>query len=373
MIDSAQLYQMAVQIQIAAAVQLVQIQAGTQAVIRVVLVPSHDAVFTAVVNRRDTRHAVHQRVAQGQIPLISQRAGQTVNIVVVYEVIQRSTLIDAAVSELAVDAVVDFKIVFVIVGGVDALIALIVGNAVQHLRVCPTLVVAVDDLTHEPEFRIAFLAEIMDAAEKVEVHAVCGIKANAVNVELVHPHAYGIDQIVTHVPVFQIQLYQVVVAVPALVPEVVAAGALSAEVQAGEPVAVLRGLSLFLYVLKCPEVPSHVVEYAVQDNADAVLVQFVTDVGEHLVGAQSAVNDAVVCGVIAVLYGFEHRAEVNGIYTHFLQVGNPVQYLFQSVYRLAALVELRCAAESQGIDVIHHCIFIPIHFLFLLLLLEPVL
>ena len=107
--------QVAVQIQIAAAVQIVQIQAGAQTVVRVVLVSAHDAVFAAVVDGRDTRHTIHQRVAQGQIPLVGQGACQTVYIVVVHEVVQRNALIDAAVSELAVDAVVDLEIVLVVV------------------------------------------------------------------------------------------------------------------------------------------------------------------------------------------------------------------------------------------------------------------
>ena len=115
MIDSAQLYQVAVQIQVAAAVQIVQIQAGAQTVVRVVLVSAHNAVFTAVVDGRDARHTVHQRIAQGQIPLVRQGACQTVYIVVVHEVVQRNALIDAAVSELAVDAVVDLEIVLVVV------------------------------------------------------------------------------------------------------------------------------------------------------------------------------------------------------------------------------------------------------------------
>ena len=227
-----------------------------------------------------------------------------------------------------------------------------------------------NDLTHEPEFRIAFLAEVVDPAEEVEVHTVCGIKADTVDMELIHPHAHGIDEVIAYVPVPQIQLDQIIVAVPTLVPEVVAAGALTAEVQTGKPVTVLRSLSLFLYVLERPEVPSHVVEHAVQNHANAVLVQFVADVGKHFVGAQPAVDHTVIGGVIAVFHRFEYRSEVNGINTQFFQMRDPVQHLFQPVHRFAALVALRCSAEAQGIDVIHHCVFVPVHFYFLLLLLS---
>ena len=223
-----------------------------------------------------------------------------------------------------------------------------------------------DDLAHEPEFRIALLAEVVDPAEEVEVHTVCGIETNAVDVELIHPHANRINEIIAHVPVAQVQLDQIIVAVPALIPEVVAAGALTAEVQTGEPVAVLRGLSLFLHISERPEVSAYVVENAVQNDPDAVLVQFVADVGKHLVGAQTAVDDTVVRGVIAVLHRFEHRSEVNGIHTQFFQMRDPVQHLFQPVHRFSALVELGRSAEAQGIDVIHHSVFIPIHIIFLL-------
>ena len=187
--------------------------------------------------------------------------------------------------------------------------------------------------------------------------------------ELIHPQFYGVDQIIAYVPVAQIQLDQVVIAVPALIPEVVAAGTLTAEVQTGKPVAVFRCLSLFLDILECPEVASHVVEYAVQDDPDAVFVQFVADVGKHFVGAQPAVNHPVVGGIIAVFHRLEHRSEVDCINAQFFQMRNPVQHLFQPVHRFAAFVVLRCTAESQGIDVIHYRIFIPFHFSFLLLLL----
>ena len=130
--------------------------------------------------------------------------------------------------------------------------------------------------------------------------------------ELIHPQFYGVDQIIAYVPVAQIQLDQVVIAVPALIPEVVAAGTLTAEVQTGKPVAVFRCLSLFLDILECPEVASHVVEYAVQDDGDAPYLCRLAQLPEVLVGTQQRVYIPVVCGVIAViLVGFEDRVQID--------------------------------------------------------------
>jgi hypothetical protein len=96
----------------------------------------------------------------------------------------------------------------------------------------------VDNFTHEPEVGLFALAEAADSFEKVEVDAVSGIKSDTVNTEFLNPVIYCINKVVAYANVAQIELNQIIVTVPALIPEVISAGALSAKVKILEPVAV---------------------------------------------------------------------------------------------------------------------------------------
>ena len=302
LVNSAQFHQMAVQIQIAASLQVCQIQAWTQSIIRIVFMPTLHAIFTAVINGRNTRHCIHQRIAQRQIPLIYQRAGKTIHIVVIHKVIQVDALINPTVAELPIDGIVDFKIVLVVVRRINALIAFIVRDRIQHFRICPTLIVAVDDFTHQPEIRFLALAEAANPLEEVKVHAICCIKPNPVNLEFVHPVANRFNQVVTYMPVLQVQLDQIIIAIPTFIPEWVTIWTRTAKVQTCKPIAIRGSLSLFLHIPECPEISADMIEYAVQNDPNAVLVQHFTDVLEHFIRSESAVNLAVISRVITVFY-----------------------------------------------------------------------
>ena len=185
---------------------------------------------------------------------------------------------------------------------VNTLIAFVVGYAVQHFWICPTLVVPVDDFTHQPEFRILFLTEIVNTAEEIKVYAICCVEPNSIDVEGIHPVTDCINQVIAHVPVAQVQLNQIIVTVPAFIPERIAAGAGAAEVQSGKPITVRGSLSLFLYIPERPEIPSNMVEHTVQNNTNAIFVQHITNMLKQLIGSQTIINHLIVCCIIAVFY-----------------------------------------------------------------------
>ena len=261
-------------------------------------------------------------------------------------------MVDAAGAELAVEGVGDLEVVLGVVGRPVALPALVVGHRVQHLRVGPAGVVPVDDLAHEPELRVPGLGVVLQGPEEVEAHAVGGVQPEPVDVEAVHPHAHGPQQVVPDLGVFQVELHQFVVSAPGLIPEGVPHGGAAAEVQVLEPAAVGGGLALLPHVPEGPELPTHVVEDAVEHHPDAVFVEGVAQGGEGVVVPQAAVDLVVVGGVVAVLHRLAHRPQVEGVYPQLLEMGDPVLQLVQAADRLPAGVILRTAAETQGVDVI---------------------
>ena len=130
------------------------------------------------------------------------------------------------------------EIVAVVVRGIYPLVALVVGNAVEHFRVCPASVVPVDYLAHEPEIRSQGTGEGMYPFDEIVIEAVRSVKAYAVYAPVLYPHFNGVQEIFHHLVIAEIELYQVIAVVPALVPEAVVIGGIPAEVQVTEPAAV---------------------------------------------------------------------------------------------------------------------------------------
>ena len=79
---------------------------------------------------------------------VAQLVGQPLHIVVVREQIQPGIVAQALQTAHGVG---DLEIVVVVVAAPQALVQLVVGHRVQHLRVCPAAVIPVDHLAHEPE------------------------------------------------------------------------------------------------------------------------------------------------------------------------------------------------------------------------------
>ena len=63
---------------------------------------------------------------------------------------------------------------------------------------------------------------LVQALHKVAVQTVGDIKAQAVHAQLALPHAHGVEQVIDDGGVAQVELHQVLVALPALVPKAVA-------------------------------------------------------------------------------------------------------------------------------------------------------
>ena len=86
-------------------------------------------------------------------------------------------MIDTTVCKLTVEGVCYFKIVMVIMGGINALITFIVCAGVKKVGICETSIITVDYFAHKPELTVPALAEMLKLSEKILIHAVCNIKS----------------------------------------------------------------------------------------------------------------------------------------------------------------------------------------------------
>ena len=156
------------------------------------------------------------------------------------------------------------------------------------------------------------VAERAQTADEVLIQTVGDIQTQAVDVKFLDPAADALEQVLDDLLVAQIQLDQLVVTFPALVPEAVVVVGIAVEIDV-EPVLV-RGVPLFLLnVLKCPEAASDMVEHAVEHDADAFVVQDAAHFGKLFIGAEAAVDFSEIAGVVAVAVGFKDGGEIHGI------------------------------------------------------------
>ena len=155
-----------------------------------------------------------------------------------------------------------------------------------------------------------------------------------------------------NVGVVQVELDQLMVALPGFVPEAVVIAGVAVEADV-EPILIGAVPLLLLDVLESPEPPAHVVEHAVQHHPQSGVVERAAYPLEVLVCSQPAVHCIVVPGVVAVPVALEQGVEEYRIGPGFFDMLNPVQHAEDSV-GLDAVVVPRRAAQPQGIDLINY-------------------
>ena len=82
--------------------QIIEIQTGTQGRVGAILLNPCQGPLTSIIDRRDTRHSKQQGVNVIDMLQITQRAGQPVDVVVVYKVIGIDIPVNPAGTKLPV-------------------------------------------------------------------------------------------------------------------------------------------------------------------------------------------------------------------------------------------------------------------------------
>ena len=184
---------------------------------------------------------------------------------------------------------------------------LIVGRAVKLSLSHYSLVVAAQDLADQIEVLLQGVRIAPEPSYEVSVKTVGDVQPQSVYVKIVNPEPDRVENMRDDFLISEIELYQVVIAFPALVPETVVVRGISVEADI-EPVLVRRFPSPMQNILKLRETAADMIEHAVQDHADPRCVKVFADLLEILVGAQSAVDLLVVPRVIAVRIRLKGRA-----------------------------------------------------------------
>ena len=307
-------------------VPLRRLEARAEAPVAVALV-ALGTPLAAVVDAGNARHGKHEAIYERYMRLVLQDSRRAGDVVIVAEAEEVAALVKRPVlrSELALEAVDSLKHVHAVEAGIQPLVALVVRDAVEHPVVHPAVIVAVERFAQEKEVAQP-VAEGAQTAQEVEVQAVGNVQAQAVYPELVAPELHGVEYVVRDGGVAEVELHELIVALPTLVPKAVVIAAVAAEINV-EPVLVGRVPLLFLHVAECPEATAHMVKNTVEDDADAVLFERLADRLEVLVSAEAAVCLAVIPRVVAVAVALKHGTEIKGVRAELFYVLRPVRYL----------------------------------------------
>ena len=183
---------------------------------------------------------------------------------------------------------------------------------------------------------------------------------------------HGLEQVIDHSGILQVELHKLKMAFPALVPKAIAIAGIAVKANV-EPVLVRRVPLALLHIAEGPKTAADVVEDGIEHHADAMGMQRVAYGGKVDVPAQAAVNVAQAACIVAVAIRFERRVDEHSANAEFLQVVGPLGDLHDGrigVWRgIDSLGELilgngrgvfaRSSTKAQRIDLIERRLVCP--------------
>ena len=132
-----------------------------------------------------------------------------------------------------------FKIVVVIVSGIQRFMKHIVRNGMQCSVIGPSCVISMNHLAHQPKILLHLIRHISQGFHIFEIHHISGIQADSVNIKLSHPESHHITNIVLHRRISLIQLCQKVISAPVCIGKSIIIRIITPEIHIAIPIFVL--------------------------------------------------------------------------------------------------------------------------------------
>ena len=165
-----------------------------------------------------------------------------------------------------------------------------------------------------------------------------------------------------HLFISEVQFDEVIIALPALIPEAVVIVGVSSKMNM-KPVLIAGILPVSLHVPELNKSPSDMIENAVQNNSDPVFMELPADVTEVLVCSKPDIDLFIISGIISMRIRFKQRAEIDCIDPEFFHMGDPVINLPDPVKRrlINGIFFIRkwSSAESKRKDLVKNTAFSP--------------
>ena len=231
--------------------------------------------LASIVDAGYPRHAEGKRIDQRQMLLVGQYAGHSGHIMIVHKGQQMLSLIKRPVlrSELPKQRMHDLEQIHAVEAAEKPFIALIVGGRMEHAVVHETIIVSVQHLSQQKELRLQALCITAQPPQEAFVQTVRHIQPQPVDVKLLHPAFHALQKIVHHLLIAEVQLHQIIVPLPALIPKAVIVVGIPVEVNPMEPIDIGGSSPVSQHIHKRPEPSAHMIEYTVQDHIHSKAVR----------------------------------------------------------------------------------------------------
>ena len=264
--------------------------------------------LASIINTGYARHPKAHGINQRQVLFIAKDTCHPGNIMVIHKGKHMLAFIKGPVlrAELTQQGMDDLKHVHTVKAGKQPLVAFIVGSRVEHGIIHQAVVVPVKHFPQKVKLRFQLLGEAAEPAQEILVQAVRHIQAQPVNIKLVHPIFHRVQQMVHHFPVLKVQLHQVVMAFPSLIPKPVIVIGITVQADT-EPVQVRRTLPVADHILKLVKTPSHMIEHPVQHHFDPVFMKLFANLPEIIVRAKAGINLLIISRIISMGIRFKYR------------------------------------------------------------------
>ena len=345
---------------------IVKIQRRTDRVIRAA---SHfralDTKLGPVVNGRDARKGEEKRVHRNHVLLVLKLRIDSLDVMVVHEVVQPAALRTAVTVHKTADCVRDLKEIVRIAARIQGLVELIIRHGVKVCLVDPPRIIPVNDLAHQPEIGLYLICRAAKRRHEIKVEHVSRVETEAVHIKFRHPEADDVADILLHLRISLIQLDEQVVAAPVVIGKAVVVLVIAPEIHVAEPVLVAALLAVLLQILKCEEIAADVVEHAIENDMHALVVAGLHKALQVFICPETRIELLVVGRVIAVRAGLKERSDIKGVAADFLHMVDPRKNLVQAVAHSFVVICLRRPGQSERINVIKYSFIIPGHYAYL--------
>ena len=212
----------------------------------------------------------------------------------------------------------------------------------------------------------------VQTTHEVAVEHIGDVQPQAVDAEDIGPTAHGLEQVINHGGILQVELHELKMALPALVPKAVAIAGIAVKANV-EPVLVGRVPLALLHIAEGPKAAAHMVEDGVEHHADAMGVQRLAHGGKVGVPTQATIYMAQTACVVTVAIRLERRVNEHSTDAELLQVVGPlgdfhdggigvgrgVGSLGELILGNGRGVFARSSAKAQRIDLIERRLVCP--------------
>ena len=232
-----------------------------------------------------------------------QLAHDPVYIMVIYKRIQLHSSVNTTILiKFSSNGMCDFKIIMIIVSGIQTFVKFIVCNAMKHavtiLNI--TAVVSVNHFTHKPEIFFLCLCTSAHFFHKSKIKAVCTVQTDSVNIKNIDPEINYFIEVIFHLGILQIQIYQFKAVSPCLISKSIIIRRIPSEIDSLIPAAILGTLPVLLNVFKCKKFSSRMIKHTIYYYFYIIFMSQFHKLYKILIVPQSLIYFFIILCIISV-------------------------------------------------------------------------